>query len=229
MQARKHLPPRGLISFILIIILSNTILSQQAWQWINPKPQGNDLFGVYFINRDTGFCVGDVGTIMRTSNGGATWDVRTCGTGSRLLKIYFPKHAPVGYAVGDSGTILKTTNAGETWFQQQSNDSGPLLSVHFPVNDRIGYAAGAGAVLKTTNGGDTWTPLPGTDSYFFTDVWFVGNDTGWALNYGGVLIKTTDGGNNWVEHPVGGEELHAIQFPTDTKTGFVVGGNDIHQ
>lgn len=199
----------------------------QAWKWLNPKPQGNALSGVYFINRDTGFCVGDVGTIMRTLDGGDTWDVKTCVTGSGLNAVCFPQRGVVGYAVGNSGTILKTTDAGGSWRWLQSDYPDAMLSVHFPVDAETGYAAGAGMVLKTSDGGEHWIKLPGTSSYYLTDIWFVGNDTGWATDLSGVLIKTTDGGRTWVDHFVTSEEMHSIRFPSGTKTGFIGGGNDV--
>lgn len=213
----------------MFAITSSSLASSGPWEWINPKPQGNPLFGVYFLNRDTGFCVGDVGTIIRTTDGGKTWDVKTCVTGSDLNRVYFPNHGTIGYAVGDSGTILKTTNSGESWFQQQSNYSDVLLGVHFPVSDQIGYVAGAGVVLKTTDGGGHWNPT-GQTPFFLADVWFVGNDTGWAVGFGSVLLKTTDGGGTWTQNmsvAYSGQDFLSVQFPLGTSVGFIAGGNSV--
>ena len=45
----------------------------QEWFWQNPLPQGNLLRAVHFVNATTGTAVGDVGTILRTTDGGSTW------------------------------------------------------------------------------------------------------------------------------------------------------------
>lgn len=41
-----------------------------GWFWRNPIPTGNTLFGVSFVDANTGTAVGDSGTILRTTDGG---------------------------------------------------------------------------------------------------------------------------------------------------------------
>src|SRR5258708_29834863 len=92
---------------VFLVFVSITTTHPQAWKWINPKPQGNPLHSVYFINRDSGFCVGDAGTIMRTTDGGELWNVKTCVTGIDLNGVYFPAHGVTGYVVGNCAPLLK--------------------------------------------------------------------------------------------------------------------------
>jgi hypothetical protein len=51
------------------------------------------------------------GIILKTIDGGATWEELPSGTTDILWSVYFPS-ADTGYAVGEKGTILKTTNGG---------------------------------------------------------------------------------------------------------------------
>lgn len=44
------------------------------WEWQNPLPQGNSLYDVEFVNDDLGWAVGLSGTLLKTSDGGATWN-----------------------------------------------------------------------------------------------------------------------------------------------------------
>ena len=81
------------------------------WQWINPKPQGNNLSSVYFTSPTTGYAVGNWGTIMKSTDGGLTWATMPSGTTEDLVALFFTSPA-AGYAVGTSGTILKTEDAG---------------------------------------------------------------------------------------------------------------------
>ena len=46
--------------------------AQSGWYWQNPLPQGYTLYGVFFTDANTGTAVGEYGTIIRTSNGGAS-------------------------------------------------------------------------------------------------------------------------------------------------------------
>ena len=100
----------------------------------------------------TGWAVGDSGTILNTTDGGATWDPQTSGTQHGLYSVYFV-YSSTGWAVGDSGTILKTTNGGTIWTSQNSKTTNDLRSVYF-VDPDIGWAVGSyGTILKTTDGG----------------------------------------------------------------------------
>ena len=44
------------------------------WRWQNPLPEGNNLRDATLVNANTGTLVGDYGTIVRTTDGGQTWD-----------------------------------------------------------------------------------------------------------------------------------------------------------
>jgi hypothetical protein len=50
-----------------------------GWFWQNPLPQGNALGAVTFPDATHGWAVGDYGTILATTDGGATWSARSSG------------------------------------------------------------------------------------------------------------------------------------------------------
>ena len=60
-----------------------------GWFWQNPLPQGNSLFGVSFTDANTGTAVGQSGTILRTTNRGATWVSQNSGTTEQLWGASF--------------------------------------------------------------------------------------------------------------------------------------------
>ena len=71
----------------IIFTISLVLISAFAFcQWItqNPLPQSNWLTSVYFIDSDTGFSVGDFGTILKTTDGGSTWSGVPSGTTNHL-------------------------------------------------------------------------------------------------------------------------------------------------
>ena len=63
--------------------------AQSGWYWQNPLPQGYTLYGVFFTDANTGTAVGEYGTIIRTSNGGANWMCQSSGTTQVLRKVSF--------------------------------------------------------------------------------------------------------------------------------------------
>lgn len=100
---------KNYIIFLLVFITINTG-NAQGWQWQNPLPQGNPLNSIQFTDNNTGYAVGNCGTIIKTMNGGITWSSLLSGTPNRLLSVWFTD-SNTGFVVGDSGVILKTLNA----------------------------------------------------------------------------------------------------------------------
>jgi photosystem II stability/assembly factor-like uncharacterized protein len=62
---------------------------------------------VSFIDANTGTAVGWEGTILRTTDGGATWTAQESCTTNLLYGVSFTD-ANTGTAVGQFGTILRT-------------------------------------------------------------------------------------------------------------------------
>ncbi|HEY5499613.1 MAG TPA: YCF48-related protein [Bacteroidales bacterium] len=65
-----------MVLIILHLTLSCEIKAQTGWFWQNPLPQGNSLYGVEFISSTEGWAVGANGTILKTSDGGASWQIQ---------------------------------------------------------------------------------------------------------------------------------------------------------
>ena len=115
--------------------------ADSGWTWQNPLPTGNFLRAVVALNSNTLIAVGASGTILRSTDGGATWTRRASGTASDLFGVSFI-NANVGAAVGAQGTILRTVDAGATWTPRSGNTTRPLRGVSFS-GDGAGTAVGA--------------------------------------------------------------------------------------
>jgi photosystem II stability/assembly factor-like uncharacterized protein len=61
--------------------------------------------------REYGTAVGNIGTILHTTDGGATWTSQNSGTTNRLNGVFFVDGC-TGTAVGDTGMILRTNTGG---------------------------------------------------------------------------------------------------------------------
>ena len=69
----KHSLQLFLTIITLYLIFWNPATAQHwGWNWQNPIPQANDLFSVSFADAMHGTAVGAHGTILHTSNGGAS-------------------------------------------------------------------------------------------------------------------------------------------------------------
>lgn len=76
-------------------------------QWV-PQNSGTtaNLNDVYCITADFVVLVGDNGTFLKTTDGGANWIAKTSGTTYKLKKIQFA-NSTTGYAVGFHALCLK--------------------------------------------------------------------------------------------------------------------------
>ena len=72
---------------LIFSIIFSSLFAQ--WEWQNPYPQGNHLFGLQFLNENEGWAVGDFGSIIHTENGGETWEQSYSGYSKRLREVYF--------------------------------------------------------------------------------------------------------------------------------------------
>jgi photosystem II stability/assembly factor-like uncharacterized protein len=193
------------------------------------------LSSVYFPDVNTGFAVGESGTILKTSDAGVTWTALSSGTTNNLLSVYFTD-ANSGYAVGDLGTIIKTSNAGTTWTALSSGTTEVLKSVCF-TDANTGYAVGhATTIIKTIDGGTTWTNLtPFGEEGDLYSVFFTDTNRGYAVGrrtiaipdgviWLSLLLMTEDGGTSWGDGSMGTGPLNSI-YCTSTNKLYAVGGS----
>ncbi len=213
----------------LCILFCFTISYSQGlqWTWQNPTPQGNDLYSVHAISTTTVVAVGEVGSIIRTTNGGSTWTLIKsgyCGSDATLYDVYFPT-STIGYAVGDGGVILKSTNAGASWQPQTSGKTSTLYGVSF-VNKDTGVVVGAsGVILRTLNGGTSWIQQTSGTTTKLLEVTFKSTTLAVAVGDSGKIIKSTNLGVTWVKKNITNAGYFCgVSFGSSTN-GYVVGAD----
>lgn len=224
-----------------------------AWQ-LQVSGTNVSLRGMSAINADVAWASGQRGTVLRTTDGGLTWQARRI-EGAELLDVRdvdaFSEQ--VAYALtigpGDQSRIFKTTDGGGSWTTQFVNPepAGFFDAMAFwdaerglAVSDTID---GAFYVIATEDGGATWTRIPPDrfppalpgEGYFAasgTNVTVWGTDHAW-LGTGAAdrarVLRTTDRGRTWqlADTPlVAGSTsgIYSIAF-RDASHGLVVGGN----
>ncbi len=196
-----HTMKNLLLTLTFFLSLLSNFTFAQGWVTQSSGVGTVSLNSVSFINSSTGLAVGANGTIIKTTNGGANWNIKTSMTTNELTDVQFIS-ATNAIAVGQFGFILMSTNIGETWTTQAF---GPNLdAVSFP-NSNVGYAVGAsGTVLKTTNGGTNWTVLSsGVTSRHFSTSFVSDNDGYITQSSSEAILKTTNGGSSWITRPTG--------------------------
>lgn len=216
-----------IVSTAIYIFIPELLLSQSTWSWQQPYPCGNFLRDVKMVSADTIYACGTMGTVMKTTNAGANWNVLTTNTHAHLCSIDF-LDANTGIAAGDSGIAIKTTNGGLSW-SKQTFTANIFRGVDFVENSKhVFMVSYDGYIYKSTNAGESWsTGQSGTGGYF-TAVKFRDTLNGYYCGIG-FYGKTTNGGNNWTVYPVAGflPYLSDISIADSLNVFILLNGNYI--
>ncbi|MEP7168588.1 MAG: YCF48-related protein [Bacteroidota bacterium] len=194
---------KGLL-LLLILSFQFSIFNSLNAQWTQlVSGTTNQLEEIFFSSPDTGFVVGEAGTILKTTDGN-NWSPLSVGSTKNLNDVFF-LDTQNGFVVGDSGLFAKTIDGGNSWSVQfLSNVNEITLSSVCFTDAYTGFAGGAensvnGIIFKTSDGGLSWnitnTPLSSFDIYYKRII-FPSADTGYALTRG-FCMKTIDAGDNW--------------------------------
>jgi len=227
--------------FCMIVVLITMNLQEEALcqeQWVQQNSGTTvTLYRVQFLDVDNGYATGDAGTVLKTSNGGASW-----------IDVSIPSTYPVsdlsfvtpllGWVVtGDpnnsmsTGSVWNTSDGGTTWNQQSLGTTNARLGVSF-VSATNGWACGANNgpwdIRATTNGGSSWTLQSGSGYGWTYDIDCISSTLGWTVGVvyfpssSGFVLKTTNG-TSWTQLNTGTVPfLYGVQF-VDANFGYAVG------
>lgn len=167
------------------------------------------FFDVAHIGGDTFVTVGYNGRILRSEDGGQTWQEVPSPVDFSLNQVSFV--GDHGWAVGHQGTVIHSRDGGKTWAKQQADTDKAIFSVSF-VDNLHGWAAGdESTLLWTDNGGETWhverievsqvglseeMSLAVPDIIYY-GIQFIDREHGWMVGEYGNIRYTSDGGKTW--------------------------------
>lgn len=178
--------------------------SGATWQQ-SEVPTRATLTAVFFHDRNLGWTVGHDAVILRTTDGGVTWDRVHWAPEeeSPLFDVWFAD-AEKGFAIGAYGSFYRTSDGGKSWtFQPISEDDFHLHHLARANDGRLYMAAEAGMVYRSDDGGESWSELPSpyTGSFFATLP--LGGDALLLFGLRGHLYRSEDAGESWQELETG--------------------------
>jgi photosystem II stability/assembly factor-like uncharacterized protein len=181
-----------------------------------------------FPTSDVGFLLLHDGTLLGTSDGGASFSRKTAipgsaakGGGETPSDIFFTSPTN-GVAVSRTGlgpgAIYHTIDGGNTW-TQAPGAAGTFRSVWF-ADSNTGYAVGDGGLLFTTvDGGANWSqrPLTGAAPANFTSIRCAGVICLLATDTGSHLVRTTDAGFTATDVSPSNQAIFAAAFASPSQ------------
>ncbi len=157
------------------------------------------LYDLCFFG-EIGWAVGAKGTLLKSENGGQSWQQQSFLTkNATLLRVHFfdANHGWITGGDAASGVIYSTTDGGRSWTAKALEDTARLDHLSF-VDAQTGWLS------ASNKEPGQWLNLssPQIKDVTIKHLRFVDETHGWAIaskDNGTVnVIKTADGGQNWL-------------------------------
>jgi photosystem II stability/assembly factor-like uncharacterized protein len=241
-------------SALLAMFSVGTLNARLTPQWtVQKSGVTSRLRGISAVSEQIAWASGADSTVLRTTDGGETWQRITVTTDKLDFRDIDAIDASTAYVLsignGPASRIYKTTNAGATWTLQFKNDDPKAFLDAMSFWDRdhgivIGDSIdGQFYVLTTQDGGKMWSRVPasalppaleneGAFAASGTNIAVVGKTHAWIGTGAGAkarVLRTQDRGRTWKisEAPLtagASAGIFSITF-RDTEHGVVVGGD----
>lgn len=190
----------------MAFVLGLTAKSQFKWINIYNTSDGTSLTAADFLDEDNGVAVGTGGTIIKTTDGGESWEVLDSSFDIDLEGVDYVEEGVI-VAVGYSGTIIRTTDGGVTWTNVE-HAAGNLILFDVDIDGASGGGLITGMghlIMWTDDAGITWEVVgnPGHMNNYYGCFM---NDDGFGIVVGKnaamePLISYTDDGNGSWNYP----------------------------
>jgi len=188
---KRAIPAVVLLLLTLLIAMfpaaaGAAVVSPDGWEWQNPLPQGNTLYGVWGSAADDVYAVGADGAILHFS--GTAWSAEVSNTTADLNAVWGAAADDI-YAVGADGKIMHYD--GTSW--QGSNNFGETFNgIWGDPNDpdNIFVVGNDGRIIRSDNG--DWNSFVHVTNRDLRDVWGLNYDDIVAVGEFGAIFSTPE-------------------------------------
>ena len=190
--------------------------SGKTWHEITPDLPKTDsespLYSSSFCNPQVGWVVGS-DLILRTTNGGQSWEVQQRKNGEGSLDVACVS-AEQAWIVGPDSLILQTRDTGKSWSRVPIETTATLARVRILGNEGwiVGGGPQNGVLLRTRNQGTSWERVKVTATAPLLDIYLDGKH-GWIVGVDGTIFESTDAGESWTQqHSPTADDLACLFF-----------------
>lgn len=174
------------------------------------------LYEVWVVDSLNSFACGDYATVIKSTDGGATYNTCTALPNISVIPGSLPI-VPTAYSlhfisattgvVGCRNNIFKTTDGGVTWTNiYGSADTAQLpqniVGIHISADEQTIVACGTQYIVRSTNGGSTWSIVYAWVSigeFAGKHLTWIDDTNLWATGSKNVVIQSTDSGASWTQ------------------------------
>ncbi|MNL95623.1 Ycf48-like protein precursor [compost metagenome] len=177
---------------------------------------------VYFVNKGTGYIIGAYNLLLRTDDGGLTWQpwqshinnpsglhlYSIGGSGSNL------------YIAGEQGSVFRSDNAGADFVAVQTPYEGSYFDLLVNSNDHLIVSGLRGSAYRSENSGADWTKIDVPSSASITGSVQLKDGTFVLVNQSGQLLLSRDKGSSFQLAPL--KQLPPLAGITQSADGSLV-------
>ncbi len=183
----------------------------ESWRQVAAVPTRRNLMGVAFADSTFGFAVGADSLILRTRDGGTSWEQVHLAPEWRqpLFDVLF-LDGDSALAVGAYGLILRTDDGGDSWTQEAIGEDDWHLNMLVKGADdgaTLFAAAEAGRLYRFRLGEDQWEELPSPYKGSFFGILPLQNQSLIAYGLRGNMFRSDDDGQSWRRIETGSQAL----------------------
>jgi photosystem II stability/assembly factor-like uncharacterized protein len=193
---------------------------------LHASPTGNNLYKIGFANSNTGWITGEMGTILKTSDGGNTWKNQYTLSNDNIIDLCVIDTSTL-FILNNSNELLVSTDGGDTWSLRSLFFGSNTSSISF-INANEGWEGIGTNIQHTTDGGVNWAvQYNGGDNIAAIEVGSNGN--GIAVTTTGNVFYTNNYGQLWLSTFTAGGNFQATDLNTSVSTGLVIINNVLYK
>jgi photosystem II stability/assembly factor-like uncharacterized protein len=237
-------------NFLMEHLIFKTTDGGVTWQRISPFSDDRRVNSIWFQDNENGVLIGtefnsyhvpDNSFILRTEDGGRTWQYRTTTEFSEIYDLQVVNNS-TAYFLGrlelgnGSFSLLKTSDFFNSWdsvYHQPNfkiNSFYYLDDTHFYMN--LTDSRWTAKLMESHDGGGTWQEMQNhgwvSNGDGGSKIHFLNENDGITLIrefYLSLVLQTQDGGKNWTYRNFS-DNLNDVKF-LDRFTGYICGGGDL--
>jgi len=190
----------------------------------------HDLQSISAWDRDSAIVVGDLATVLTTSNGGESWievPVQTYEFGDQLLQVYADSSRGHAWISGTMATVMRSDDLGGTWKMVHPQEDVAWNDITVAPDGSVWVVGEFGRMQRSTDDGVNWQEVDApTSGSSLMAIAFSDQQHGIAVGLSGAVIQTSDGGEHW--SPIGNvTQAHFFDIVWDGQQFAAVGDNGI--